>query len=144
MMPIRLSQFNAKKTVPTQEHKRVALRMHTALAVFLAGKGTREEFADIADAVNIVEALATAGKIDAAEVGPLVNTAIAGLVTAAKCPPGMMGFGPDAAAAARRIVCMHDEAIGKFSMSTMWEANDLVLSKIVASKADSSVTVVDA
>lgn len=143
-MPIRLSQFNAKKTVRPLEHRRVALRSHTALAVFLKGSGGREEWQDIADSVNIVEALATMQKVDSQEIMPLVQATIGGLVTASKCPPGMMGFGPDSAAAARRIVCLHDEAIGKFSATTMYEASDLVLRKIIAAKADSSVTIVDA
>ena len=146
MNAIILSKFNARKTVPPQEHKRVALRMHTALAVFLAGVGTREEWADIADSVNIVEALATMGKLDPTEVGPLVTSATAGLVVAAKCPPGMMAFGQDAAAAARRIVCLHDEAIGKYSAATMYEASHLVLSKIAeqVTNADNGVIVVSA
>jgi hypothetical protein len=145
-MLIRLSHFNGKKTVPTTEHRRVALRAHTALAEFLKGAGTREEFADICDSVNVVEALATIGKLDRDEVSPLVTDAITGLVTAAKCPPGMMGFGPAAAFAARRIVCLHDEAIGRFSAATMYEAWQLVLAKIAdkSANAENGLLVVDA
>lgn len=145
-MPIRLSQYNAKRIVPPGEHRRVALRSHTALAEFLKGAGTRSEWQDIADSVNIVEALGTMGKLDAAVVGPLVNTCMDGMVVAMKCPPGMMGFGPDAAAAARRIICLHDEAIGKFSSATMYEAWHLVLSKIAdkTANAETGLIVVDA
>ena len=138
MNAIRLNAATARRRVPLTEHKRVALRAYTALVEMANGTARREEWHDLADSVNIVEALSTMGKYDAAIVDPLVRQAIAGLMVAIKCPDGMMCMGAAATLAMRTLVTMHDEAIAKFSIGTMYEANALVLAKISDPTANES------
>jgi len=127
---IRLSNSAKRTPVPFVEHKRVALRAYTALAEMCNGTARREEWLDLADSVNVVEALRAIGKIDHDDVDVAVQSAIDGLMVAIKCPDGMMRMGQAATYAMRQLVTWHDEAIGKLSRGTMFEALDLVHQRI--------------
>lgn len=121
--------------------RREALRAYTALALMAECKAGLAEWRDLADQCNVAEALAIMGKLDAAEVQPKIDAAIAGLVVASRCPEGMMQMGA-AIASMREVVCMVDGALQRFSVQTLAEAMELVRSRIYAAKADPGVTVV--
>lgn len=144
MNAITLSPVTARKPVPFGEHKRVALVAYTALSEMCNGTARIEEFHDLCATVNIVEALATMEKYDMAIVRPLVDTAIAGLEVAIKCPSGMMRMGASATAAMRHLVVLHDQAIAKFGRGTMYDADALVLRKIAEGPHAQGLTVVQA
>jgi hypothetical protein len=135
---IRLNPANARRRVPMTEHKRVALRAYTALAEMCNGTARRDEWQDLSESVNVVEALSVMGKYDKAVVDPLVSQAIAGLMVAIKCPDGLMSMGAAATLAMRTLVTMHDEAIAKFSVGTMYSAHEMVLAKICDPTANES------
>ncbi len=139
----QLSPSNARKPVSMGEHKRVALRAFTALAEMCNGTARLEEFQDLCDSVNVVDALGTMGKFDPEQTRALVDQAIAGLEVAIKCPPGLMRMSASSTFALRCIVSMHDEAISKFSAGTLFTAWQLVLAKIadMNAKADQRVEV---
>ncbi len=138
MNAIRINPSTAKLRVPVGEHKLVALTAYTALAEMCNGTARREEWQDLASSVNVVEALACMGKLPEAEVSPAVQLAIEGLMVAIKCPDGMMRMGPAATLAMRQIVTWHDDAIGKFSRLTLWEAWEMVQQRIADPKANAS------
>lgn len=138
MNAIRLSSATARRPVPVFEHNRVALRAFTALCEICNGTARREEWQDLADSCNIVEALSVMGKYERVLVEPVVDMAIHGLMVAIKCPDGMMRMGAAATLAMRHVVTLHDEAIGKFGRVTMFEANALVLKRIADPTAGES------
>ena len=109
-----------------------------------AGTARREEWLDLADSANIVEALIDLGKYDAASVRPNVEAAVAGLVVAMRCPQGMMRMGP-ALQAMREVVSLHGEAVCKFSQDTLRRAFEAVCDRIYTAKAanDPGVVMVD-
>lgn len=140
---IRLSPANARRPVHALHANYVALRAFTALAMMVKGNARREEWLELADSCNTVEALVSMGKYDEASVRPQVDAAIQGLVVAIRCPDGMKRMGP-AIQAMREVVTLHDEAICKFSSGTMAEAYRLVVERTCSAQVDSdpSVTVV--
>lgn len=143
MNGIRLARTPAlRKPVHAVEHKRVALRFYTALAEMVNGTARVEEFQDLCDSVNIVDALGAMGKYELTEVRPHVDAAIAGLCVAIKCPSGMMRMGAASTLALRHVVTLHDEAIGKFSHMTMREAWELVVQKIADPRASAETGLV--
>ena len=138
MNAVAVKGVRGKAPTPLVDHQLEALRVYTALAEMCNGTARREEWQDCADSVNMVEALATLGKCERAEVTPLVDTAIAGLMVAIKCPDGLMRMGAAATLALRTLVTMYDEALGKFARATMYEAWMLVLNRIADPKANES------
>lgn len=127
---VRLSSATRKQRVPVAEHNRVALRFYTALAEMVNGTARREEWSDLADSCNVVEALGTLGKYDAAVVAPLTQQCIEGLMVAIKCPDGMMRMGATATRAMCQVVALHDDAIAKFSRGSLYDAWELVQQRI--------------
>lgn len=127
---IYVNAATPRKLIPAHQQKRVALRAYTALSELCNGTARLEELEDLTDSANIVEALATMGKFDAAAVAIWMTAAIEGFQVAVKCPPGMMRMGKDATWAMRNLVSMHDDAISKFSQQTMVDAWALVINKI--------------
>jgi hypothetical protein len=119
-----------RRTTPVGEHKRVALRIYTALAEMCAERARESEWRDLADCCNIVEALVELGKYEAEKVVPHLELAKAGLVVAMKCADGQMRMGREQLMALRHIVTLHDEAIAKFSIATMFEADLRVISTV--------------
>lgn len=144
MSAIRVSNNGNRRPVHALKANRVALRAYTALAMMADGTARREEWLDLADSCNIVEALVQLGKYDAASVRPLVDAAVAGLVVAMRCPAGMMRMGP-AIKAMAEVVGLHDEAVCKFSQDTLRQAFEAVCERIYSAKAahDPGVTVVE-
>lgn len=143
MSAIRLRNNGNRRPVHALAANRVALRAYTALAMMAAGTARREEWLDLADSANIVEALIELGKYDEG-ARPLVDAAVAGLVVAMRCPQGMMRMGP-AISAMCEVVGLHDEAVSKFSQDTLRRAFDLVCERIYTARAanDPGVTVVE-
>jgi hypothetical protein len=141
---IRLSTNGNRRPVPALKANRVALRAYTALAMMSAGSARREEWLDLADSANIVEALIDMGKFDDASVRPSVDAAVAGLVVAMRCPAGMMRMG-SAIKAMAEVVSLHDEAVSKFAQDTLRQAFEAVCERIYTAKAasDPGVMVVD-
>jgi len=121
---------------------RVALRAYTALAMMAAGTARREEWLDLADSANIVEALIELGKFESTSVRPTVDAAVAGLIVAMRCPGGMMRMGP-AIKAMSEVVSLHDDAVSKFSQDTLRRAFDLVCERVYTAKADPRAVVID-
>ena len=112
--------------------------------MFARGTGRKEEWHQMADCCNLVEALVEIGKYEATSVRPHVDAAIQGLVVAMKCPPGMMRVG-SAMPALREVVTLYDDAVCKFSAATMEDARRLVIEKCFGAKSrsDPTLTVVE-
>lgn len=140
---IRMHTANARRPVHTMHANYVALRAFTALAMMSSGTARREEWLDLADSCNTVEALVEMGKYDGASVRPHVDAAIQGLVVAMRCPDGMKRMGA-ALQPMREVVTLLDAAICKFSSATMAEAYRVVVEKTCRARAEdgSGVTVV--
>lgn len=136
----------ARKPTPRAVHKDAALRAHTALAEMINGTARRSEWVDCANALNVVDALGSMGKYELATVRPLVEKANEGLQVAIKCPDGMMRMGGDATKALKQVVCLYDEAIGKFSRATIDDALRMVEAIIADPRAaeEGRLIVVDA
>jgi hypothetical protein len=137
-----------KLPISRREHMRIALRVHTALWELRVGRGTREEWADLSDCINVIEALSDAGKLDCRRVMPFVTSAIAGMVEAAReLREGRpMAMAPDAVEAIRKLLCEYDPALGKFSEQTMKAATQAVILRVAEQriKPDNGVMVVEA
>ena len=138
------SEANARRPTPVLEHRRVALRIFTALAEMSAMRAGKAEWSDLADSCNVVEALSELGKFDADQVVPVLNAAKDGLKVAIKCADGQMRMRGDKLQALRRVVSLHDEAVGKFSLATMFEAERRVIATVrrVMAGDETGVTVV--
>lgn len=127
---LKLSSAAKRLPVPHVEHRRAALCMYTALAEMVNGTARVEEWQDLADSLNIVEALRAMERIEAPDLEHLIQLALDGLKVAIKCPPGMMRMGKDSMFAMRHVVTLHDDAIGRFSRGTMYAAFELVVKRI--------------
>ena len=113
------------------EQDRVMLRVWTAYRCFTLGAAGREEWADVADALNIDEALCAIEKLDAATVMPLVTKAQAGMVAAMRCAPGPMVMAADELEALRQVCDRYDVALHRFSVSTLNLARSHYLGQLV-------------
>ena len=130
--------------LPTPEHMRIALKIHTALCEMRHGRAGRDEWADCADAVNMVEALVHLRKLESKVYMPLVNRAIDGLVEAIDSEDRTrMRMNRDGEIALTKIVCTYDECMGKMARETIRAAGNRVILKIAESREpDSDVLVV--
>lgn len=142
MNAIRLNPTTARQRVPLTEHKMVALANFTALAEMCNGTARREEWVDLSNSLNVVEALATMGRFPAGvtgeEVAETTQLAIDGLMVAIKCPDGLMRMSAKATFAMRQIVSWHDEHIGKLARATLYDAWELVQKRIADPNANAS------
>ena len=129
-------QADPHKPVPHAERDRVALRCHTALAAFLAGEGTDREWADMADAINHVNALLDMGKLPKEPWVKILADAMAGMVQGRHSfvATGVMEAGPEYHAALRECVNEYDRAIGRFSAWTIAQAGSWVVVKIAGNR----------
>lgn len=132
---VSLSSAMRKKPVPPMEHRAAALCMWTALAEMVNGTARREEWTDLANCLNVVEALRAMGRIAGEDLETHIQRGIDGLMVAIKCPDGMMRMGKDAMFSMRHIVTLHDDAIGRYSRQTLYDAHDLVVKRIADPKA---------
>lgn len=144
MNAIRSNSVMLRRPIAALVANRLPLRAWTALDTFVRGTGRMEEWSDMADACNLVEALVEMGRYEATSVRPHVDAAIQGLVVAMKCPPGMMRVG-SAMPALREVVTLYDDAICKFSAATMEDARRLVIETCFGAKSrsDPTLTVVE-
>lgn len=141
---LRIANPGLRRPIPALEANRVSLRAWTALDFMARGTARKEEWLDMADSCNVVEALVEMGKYDEGSVRPHVDAAIQGLIVAMKCPPGMMRVG-SALPALREVVTLYDEAVSKFSSGTMEQARQMVIEKCYGAKSsnDPTLTVVE-
>lgn len=144
MNAIRSNSAMLRRPIAALDANRLALRAWTAIDLMARGAARMEEWCDMADACNLVEALVEMEKYEATSVRPHVDAAIQGLVVAMKCPPGMMRVG-SAMPALREVVTLYDDAICKFSAATMEDARRLVIEKCFGAKSrsDPTLTVVE-
>jgi hypothetical protein len=135
-----------RRPASSTKHRIAALRIYTALAEMSKASARREEWCEVADSCNIVEALVDLGKYEAEKVNPMLASAKDGLIVAMKCADGQMRMGTEQLLALRHIVTLHDEAIEKFSLATMFEAERRVVATVrrVMAGDEEGVTVVQA
>lgn len=103
---------------PFADQDRVMLRVWSAYRCMLLGTAGRDEWADLSDAINMVEALSDMGKLDCRVVMPKVTAAIAGMVQAIECPDGMR-MPPEGLAALAEICSLYDISLLRFSANTL-------------------------
>lgn len=127
----------------TEEDQRLyALRVWTAVDLMAAGKAGRDEWAHIADAINMVEALVFEKPDDFGDCKPLCDRAVGGMVEAIDCHPGPMRMNADAMRAVRLVAERYDGALQRLSRGTLDKAGRRAILKIAA--RDSDVRVVAA
>ncbi len=135
-----------KMPVSQQEHTRIAMRVHTAFWELREGRATREEWGDLADAINAVEALVTLGKLDPARLAPVISAAIEGMCEGIRSlkATSRMVLSPLATEALRLVIAEYELALARFSGQTMLAAVNEVLGRIADQRAnpDSTVQVV--
>lgn len=126
-----------RRRVTAAEHRRVALRCHTALWEFMVGRGTDSEWSDVADAINHVEALLDMGKIAPKDFARPLATAMAGMVQARRnyLATGRMLL-PSADHRAAIVACVneYDRALERFSSWTIAQAGSWVTIKIAGNR----------
>lgn len=135
-----------KLPVSEPEHLKIALRVHTALAMMAAGQATLEEWRDLSDAINVTESLCDMGKLDRDELDGCFDLAMSGMAEAIECQAegGRMRMNERTLEALKRLVSEYDCAVGKFSRGTMATAQARVVLKVASAKQrpDPSVRVV--
>lgn len=145
MNAIVIKSTTLRRPMTTTQHRVAALRVYTALAEMSRARARRAEWLDLADSCNVVEALVGLGKIDAERTNPMLEAAKDGLIVAMKCIDGQMRMGRDHLLALQHVVTLHDDAIAKFSLATMFEAERIVVATVrrVMSGDEDGVTVVN-
>lgn len=137
--------MNLNKTpMPADQHVLTALRAYTALNEMLRGRAGRTEWNDCADAINVVEALVHAGKLEAQVYAPLINRAIDGLVEAIDCPPAPMRMSRPCENALAAVVAAYDDSMQRLARETVAAARNRVILKIAeqVTNPDNGVRVV--
>lgn len=129
-----------KQPINMVEHELLALRIHTAVWEMVSSCQARtEEWHDLADAINVVEALCDMGRIkDQDVVRYRLQRAQHGMVLARKQPNGRMGMRGHEAECLYQVVSTYDHALGTLSRGTMKEAYELVKRKILLAKASAN------
>lgn len=130
-----------KKPFNMAEHERRALRAWTAAHEMLNGTAGRAEWDDLADCINIVEALHDMGKLPS-EIMHWVVGAIDGMTFAVKHPEGQMRMHAAQMICLRHVVTHYDECIGKLARSTIFDAQRRVVAKIQLSRIDPNTDLV--
>lgn len=111
------------------------LALWTAVAEMINGTARNEEWSEIGDAVNMVEALCTMGKLPDSTMH-WVTGAIRGLVDAAKRENGLKRMPAADTVCMRHVATLYDDALCKFARITLVEAKTRVLRKIELSRLD--------
>lgn len=124
-----------KQPLDSRRHMHLALVAWTAAAEMINGTARREEWDDIADCVNIVEALHEMNKLGA-ETMHWVLGAIRGLQFAITQPNGQMRMHAAEIVCLKRVIELYDDAIGKFAGKTIEDARARVVRKIQLSRMD--------
>jgi hypothetical protein len=116
---------------PASASERITIeaRFCSALEAMVAGSHPGpEEWRDLSDAVNTVETMATGtGHLDPAEVMPVVQAAIEGMVGASQRYRAGKGMRLDAAgiAALRRVIVIYAECMERLTEAEVWAAQKL-------------------
>ncbi len=124
-----------KQPVDSRRYLHLALVAWTAAAEMINGTARSQEWDDIADIVNIVEALHEMNKLGA-ETMHWVLGAIRGLQFAATQPDGQMRMHAAEIVCLRHVMELYDDAIGRFAEKTIEEAKQRVIRKIQLSRVD--------
>lgn len=132
------------RPAPIAEQNRICLRIWSAYRCMALGTAGREEWADLADAMNIVESLCMIGTLDVGIYMPLVIVAQAGMVAAMRCDPEPMAMQPEQLEALRLIVDRYDICLARLSVNTLARARSYFLGVQVkhAIRPDASTLVV--
>lgn len=140
-----MSAATDKLPLPARDQMQLALRAHTALYEMLNGTARREEWSDLADAINCVESLCEMQRYPQIELH-YVQHAIEGMQAAIKFSDGRMRFDAMHSVSLRRCVQRWDEATQKFSRATIAEAQLRVIKRIQLQRLDpdSDVVVISA
>lgn len=107
----------------------------TAAAEMINGTARRQEWDDIADCVNIVEALHEMNKLGPETMHWVVG-AIRGLQFAITQPDGQMRMHAAELVCLKHVIEAYDEAIRKFAAKTIEDARRRVVRKIQLSRMD--------
>lgn len=129
--------ITTRKPVHPRERDRVALRCFTAVDCFERGCARKPEWYDVADAVNIVEALCDAGKLSGTHM-EFVARAIEGMAEAMDHPEGSMRLDGPQLEALWRVVVAYDHALERFSGGTIAQAQTAVVMKIARHRESSN------
>lgn len=132
-----------RKTASEAEHRRVALRVHTALAMMIQGAATLEEWRDICDAINITEALCDIGKMAPELHAEQLATSTESMAEAFEDfrDLGRMRMSDRALDALKHVVGAYDLAIGRFSQETLASAHMHFAIKVASARAKPDPTV---
>ena len=124
-----------KQPVDSRRYLHLALVAWTAAAEMINGTARSQEWDDIADIVNIVEACHEMNNLGA-ETMHWVLGAIRGLQFAATQPDGQMRMHAADIVCLRHVMELYDDAIGRFAEKTIEEAKQRVIRKIQLSRVD--------
>lgn len=141
--PKRAAVQMMKQPMNMAEHEWLALQVHTALYEMINGTARPEEWRDLADAVNIVEALCDMGKVANVDIVRYrLDEATVGLKESSRYEPGLMHMHRDQALCLRSIISTYDRALGSLSRGTIREAKDIVIRKMRLAKASANEGVI--
>ena len=125
-----------RNPLPSDTQRTYALRVWTAFDLMASGQAGRDEWSDLADAINMIEALAHEKPADFTDCMPLVHRAIEGMVEAMDCPTGAMRMNADALRAMRLLADRYDVAVHRLSRGMLDKASQRVILKIANRDAD--------
>lgn len=129
-----------KQPYTRAEHEHIALRIHSALYEMLNGTARREEWQDMADCINMLDALLTQ-KHFAVPGDPyrkLVQLATDGLVDAIDCQEHYYRMHARQAHAMKHVVLKYDECVGRLARGTLQRAGEHVIIKIAQAQMPGS------
>lgn len=132
--PIMADPLSLLRPAPKAERDRVMLAFLTALEAMARGDHPgEEEWRSLSDCVNSVETLClTMGKLVAAEVMPLVNNAIAGMVMAANRYKAGQGMRLDGQGlhALRQVIDVYGQCLESLTEREMSEAQRITQRRV--------------
>ncbi len=130
---------------PERELK--CLKIHTALYEMLNGTAGMQEWLDLADCINMVDALIRlrSPSVPIEPYRKLIDQAIEGMADAVECDEDRFHMGRQQVMALKYIVTKYEECLIRLSRGTLQRAGEHVILKIAASAAtpDPEVRVVD-
>ena len=97
----------------------LSLSAFTALHEMRLGRARTAEWRTLTDTIVLVQALCELGKLDAAVCSPDLGVALDGMRAALEHPSGAMHVEGPALAAASRLVCVFDDALGRLAAQSL-------------------------
>lgn len=126
-----------RKPLDSSEALTESLRAYTAFYEMANGTARSEEWDDLADAINLVEALCDLERFkDTTSMLHFVDGATDGMKEAVQCENGQMRMRGHQTTALRVIVERYHESLTKFSRGTWHVARQRVLTKIQLANVD--------